>query len=131
MTELDRKGDALDPFFAALRDIEVPEAGPDLLARVLGDAEAEQARRAVPAMTRGAGARPGLFATFLRAIGGWPAMGGLAAATFAGVWIGVAQPATLSENVSPWLQSIGLTSADDFSLDPVSSLAMTLAAAEG
>ncbi|WP_238367964.1 hypothetical protein [Mesobacterium pallidum] len=130
MTEFDRDGDALEPFFKAVRAAEVPAPGPDMLARVLAAAEAELDARAAPVRRPG---RPGFFATFLRAIGGWPAMGGLAAATFAGVMIGVVQPASLVDQVSPWLMQLGLASEaeDAFSLDPDAGLALTFAAIEG
>jgi hypothetical protein len=66
----------------------------DLVARVLADADAVQAglrsQRARPAS-------PGLWARILDALGGWPAVSGLAAATVAGVWIGVAPPASVED----------------------------------
>lgn len=41
---------------------------------------------------------------FLRVLGGWPAMGGLAAACAAGVWIGVAPPDFLPDPVGLMVQ---------------------------
>ncbi|MCV2881393.1 dihydroorotate dehydrogenase [Actibacterium sp. XHP0104] len=82
--------DELELLFAAARDA-APVPSDGLLARVLADAEAEQARPA-PALIRPEG---GLLARAMRQIGGWPALAGLATATLAGVWIGYAQPAGL------------------------------------
>ncbi len=85
MTETDRDTEEkLEALFKQARSApEEPDAA--LLARVLGDALAEQAVGAAPARGN-AGARRGwgLWA----ALGGWPAMGGLATAAVAGLWIG-------------------------------------------
>lgn len=85
---------ALDALFAEMR-----AAGPvpseDLMARILGDAEAAMPGMR-PAMTapgvarRPAGGLRGLFA----ALGGWGGVGGLVSATVAGVWIGFADLGT-------------------------------------
>lgn len=136
MTEIDRDRDALEPFFEAARGVEPPAPGPDVLARVLAAAEAELDARATPVAVPVAAAparREGVLATFLRAIGGWPAMGGLAAATFAGVLIGAVQPTTISDRVDPWLSQLGLSPQveESFSLDPDVGLALSFAAIEG
>lgn len=92
----------LEAFFEALKT-ESTEAPPALLARVLEDAYAEQASREAG---RSAAAAPGpdtgsrstlggILAGLRDAIGGWPALAGLATATLAGVWIGYAPPASL------------------------------------
>lgn len=72
------------------------EASPqdDLVARVLADADAVQAGFRV---STAATAPAGLWARMLDALGGWPAVSGLAAATVAGVWIGVAPPASVED----------------------------------
>lgn len=62
---------------------------PDFLARVMADAEAVLREREAP---RAAVPRRG----WLNALGGWPALGGLAASMALGVGVGVAQPAALS-----------------------------------
>ncbi len=91
----------LEALFQALRD--VPEdPSPDLLARVLEDAYAEQdalAARAIPEPepTAPQTAPRGLIRSILDAIGGWPAVAGLATATVAGVWIGYNPPTALDD----------------------------------
>lgn len=86
--------DPLEDFFAAGR---AERAQPDaaLMARILADAEAETAARAAPAPVRESRLR-----SVLRGIGGWPALAGLATATVAGVWIGVAVPDVTSPFVA-------------------------------
>ncbi|MFB9150722.1 hypothetical protein [Roseovarius ramblicola] len=94
MTDEDRRQEAaLAPFFEAARKA-APAPSPDLMARVLEDAGAEQARYAA-VVARPAAPRAGLWARITRALGGWPAMAGLGAAGLAGVWIGLALPETL------------------------------------
>jgi len=89
--EIDR---LLEAHFAAARQATPPEA---LLARVLADAEA--ARPVAGGARSGLGGRPaapaGVFSRLRAAVGGWPALAGLAAATLAGLWIGVAAPSAL------------------------------------
>jgi hypothetical protein len=71
--------DGLEALFAEARRERPPGA---LVARVLADAEAVQPGRA----------RAGIGAAVLRAIGGWPSVAGLAAASAAGLVIGFAAP---------------------------------------
>lgn len=82
----------LEAFFKAERDT-VFEPSPDLLARVLSDAEAIQA---APAMAPEP-ARGGFFKEIFSGIGGWPSLAGLATATVAGLWIGISPPAALED----------------------------------
>lgn len=74
-----------------------PEPGSELLARVMADADLVMAQNeaARPEIQRPA--RPGIFASLLKSIGGWPAMAGLVSATVAGVWIGYGSPAALDD----------------------------------
>lgn len=51
-----------------------------------------QAAAAVPSAPRERERRAGLLAALLAALGGWPAVAGLASAAVAGVWIGAASP---------------------------------------
>ena len=66
----------------------------DLIARVLADAATVQNAAdwgPVPTPAKG------VWANLMEAIGGWPALSGLAAATVAGIWVGVAPPAMVSD----------------------------------
>jgi hypothetical protein len=83
----------LDALFAAAARDAAQDVSPELLARVLADAEAMQPEAAV-LPTRQARQRRG-FGGIIAALGGWPSLGGLAAATVAGVWIGFAATPTL------------------------------------
>lgn len=89
----------------ALARAEAARPAPDaLMARVLADA----ARVAHPART--AGRRQGRLAASLAALGGWPALGGLATAGMAGLWLGLSPPAAV-EDLGGWLGAEG-ASAD-------------------
>lgn len=78
----------LDALFAAARTAEPAPLDPGFAARLVAQAEA--------ARPRAAPARPG-WGVRLRAVladlGGAPALGGLATAGIAGLWIGLADPA--------------------------------------
>lgn len=84
----ERDMEALDALLAEARGAEAAPS-PGFLARVLADAEAVAAEREAP---RARPARRG----WLRALGGWPALGALGASMALGVGVGVAQPAALS-----------------------------------
>ncbi|MGC9369234.1 MAG: dihydroorotate dehydrogenase [Paracoccaceae bacterium] len=78
------RDDELEQFFEAGRaTAPVPSAA--LLERVLADAQA-------PRLTA-AGRR--IWAGLLAALGGWPAVAGLASVTVAGIWLGYAAPGGL------------------------------------
>jgi len=90
MTDNDKfaADDGLEAYFAAERaDAPVPSA--DLLGRIMADAEVqiEPTETMLP--------RPGLFASLIEAIGGWPTLAGMATAGVFGVWVGFSQPAGL------------------------------------
>ncbi|WP_297771080.1 hypothetical protein [uncultured Roseovarius sp.] len=88
MSDKDDAGEGLDVFFEAAR-CQVPAPSPDLLARVLADADvAQQAHSAAFAAAPRQGIGPRLY----RLLGGWPAMAGLATAALTGIWIGTALP---------------------------------------
>lgn len=82
----------LDALLAEVRDADV---GIDegFLSRMESLALSEQPRAPVLALPARA-ARPGSRGWF-SGLGGWPGLGGLAAVTVAGFWIGVASPAGL------------------------------------
>jgi hypothetical protein len=89
-----RNDAGLEAFFEAARKA-APEPSAALLARVLADAEAELAARARPAMPA-VPRRPGHWLNFVRGLGGWPALAGMATAAVAGVWLGFATPDSLN-----------------------------------
>lgn len=101
--------DMLDGLFAQARR-ETPAPSDDLMARVLADASAMQPRpAAVPTP------QMGLWGRMLDVVGGWPAVSGLAAATVAGIWLGVAPPSSVEDLTATVLGdevSISLFSAD-------------------
>lgn len=82
----------IDALLAEARG-QAPAPDDALMARVLADATAVQDAR----HTRPAPVPPGLWARAMEAIGGWPALGSLTAATVAGLWVGIAPPAAVSD----------------------------------
>ena len=92
MTMTNPNDDMLDDIFAQARATDVTPSD-DLMARVLGDAADVQAEIVAPVLVP----QEGLWTRMLDTIGGWPAVSSLAAATVAGVWIGVAPPATVQD----------------------------------
>lgn len=87
--------DKLDQTFAQMRQADVPVRD-SLMDRIMMDADMVLAE-AAPAPVR---RRRGLGAMLLDVIGGWTSMGGLAAATVAGLWIGVAPPEAFTDLTS-------------------------------
>ncbi len=101
--------DNLQAFFDAAREQPAPTSEA-LLARVLKDAlsvqdATETVRSEVP--------KVGLLAGLWAALGGWPAMTGLATATVAGLWIGVSPSLGLSDAVTTALGANGVESYID------------------
>ena len=92
MTMTNPNDDMLDDLFAQAREADVKPSDA-LMARVLADADDVQGAMQ-PEQTV---ATSGLWARILDALGGWPAVSGLAAATVAGVWIGVAPPSSVQD----------------------------------
>ncbi len=85
MTDKDLENEALEALFQGARAN--PPAVPDaLMARVLADAEAMQPVSAA-----------GRWRSWLAALGGLPALGGLVTATCVGFWLGFAPPASLPD----------------------------------
>ena len=78
----------LESTFAKIRAEDVP-LSEGLMDQIMMDADSVLAGQA-PAAS--AATQPGLWDSLLDAIGGWPSFSGLAAATVAGLWIGVALP---------------------------------------
>jgi hypothetical protein len=109
----DREDIALDRLFQAGRAGPVPSD--DFMARILADAAREAAPVPVPATPT---ARPGLLASLLSAIGGWPAAAGMATAAMAGVWLGFSSP----ELIDTYVGTDGTVALGDF-LPDVTALA--------
>ncbi len=81
-----------DPGLDALFDLarqDLPEPDPGLAARILADAAETMPR---PAAVAHRDARPGRLGAFLRVIGGWPSLAGMATAMVVGLWIGISGP---------------------------------------
>lgn len=89
MTETERSDKDIDALLALARR-DGPSTSTDLLARVLKDAEAAQP--SPPALAKKA--RSGVVNRMLAALGGWPALGGLVAATIVGFVVGIS-PSTM------------------------------------
>jgi hypothetical protein len=89
--DLDDAG--LDAFFSAGRGPDNrPEALPaPLIRRILADAEVVATGGPAEVLA----VRRSFWSGVLAAIGGWPAMAGMATATVAGVWLGFARPSAL------------------------------------
>jgi len=96
MVDKDTEDSILETHFAAARCANtVLPAG--LTARMLADADRVQSDRLLGG--QGALAGAGRWRQLLALLGGWPAMGGLATACAAGVWIGVSPPDFLPDPV--------------------------------
>ncbi|MEX0304463.1 MAG: hypothetical protein AB3N24_18750 [Leisingera sp.] len=97
MADTDKALQELEDLFAASRA--EPPAVPDhLTAAILEDAAREQPGLQPAAPARRA-SKP-LWRQLIEAIGGWPAIGGLAAASAAGLWIGIAPPSFVPDPVA-------------------------------
>ena len=119
MAENDSENKELYGFFDAAKA--TPPAPSDaLMARVLQDAVAAQPIPDAPLRARVSASS--LWRDFLRAVGGWPAMAGLASAAVAGLWLGVAPPAALPGAATAYL-SLGV---DSYLVDAAPSLGFDL-----
>lgn len=103
MTQTDPHMKDLD---ALLASSQAPAPSQDLMVRILHDALAEQP---VPM----AGQRRSWMARFAPLIGGWQGLGGLVAATCAGLWIGISPPDNLPEGLSAFLNVQDMTVQQD------------------
>lgn len=100
----------LDALFEAGRERRAaPSAA--LMARVMEDAMAEARAAPVP-VARGRGPRRARLAGLVAALGGWPALGGLATAGLVGVWIGYAAPGGFDAVTATMLGSGGYEVSD-------------------
>lgn len=109
-----KKPDMLDDMFVTAR-AQAPEPSADFMLAMQEMALAQQPRPSL------APARESWFAALRGSIGGWPGLAGLAMASAAGIWIGVAQPDSL-------LSATGLDTATlgAFGVDPISSFDLAL-----
>ncbi|MCI2393051.1 hypothetical protein [Aliiroseovarius sediminis] len=87
---------ALDAFFDAARR-ESPQTSDALVAAILDDAAAHRPQGSIMSdapilRSDDARAARGIWGDLVAAIGGWPALAGMATATVAGLWIGIAAP---------------------------------------
>ena len=104
MTDTDKslsELDHLEDLFAAARSepIQLP---PALQAAMLADAQQiQQAGTLAPAEQSSSPQNISLrlWQQFVSAVGGWPALGGLAAASLSGLWIGLAPPSFFPDPV--------------------------------
>jgi len=96
MTEQEHEATGLEAYFDAARK-HAPPPSDVLMARVLDDALAAQARSAAPLPERVAPMNDrSVFARVMAALGGWPAGASLAASALVGAWLGAYPPAALS-----------------------------------
>lgn len=97
MADTDKALQELEDLFAAARSRR-PGVPAQLNAAILADAAREQAgfRAARPERA----VRQPLWRQLIEAVGGWPAMGALAAASAAGLWIGIAPPSFVPDPVA-------------------------------
>lgn len=88
MTDIKKDDAVLEALFeAAIFD--TPPPSDRLMDRVLADALETIPTGPEAADKRSGVGKLGLFGQIINAIGGWPAVAGLATATVAGVWIGI------------------------------------------
>ncbi|WP_319826371.1 dihydroorotate dehydrogenase [Thalassovita sp.] len=101
MADMDKQtGDIdLDALFAQARGRDA-DPSPDFMARVLEDALAAQPAPTPVAQTRPRSSR---LRQFLNAVGGWPAMAGLATAGVAGLWFGINPPEAVATTAETML----------------------------
>ena len=109
------RDDELEALFAEARGLR-PVPGDDLMARLLADA-AREMPRPTPRVEPN---RPG-WRDWVRVLGGWPAIGGLAAASAVGVWLGAAPPAGLT-TLAPGIWGEEVSVALGVDEDPLSLL---------
>lgn len=101
----------LDALLSDLRS-HPPEADARLLARIVDDAQAVQSsRRSVRAVVP---TREPALRRWISALGGSVALAGLGTAAMAGLWIGMAQPASLIDVTDQLSAALGREAALDY-----------------
>jgi len=119
----------LERFFRAARQAP-PEPSMEFLARLAAEGAALQSARMAPVRPPRSPAPRGVFAALAAALGGWGALGGMAGgmatATVAGLWIGLAQAPTMLQAVGYGTSTVSVAEAGPYLADgDVLSLAMT------
>ena len=100
----------LDDLFADARELDATPSS-ELMSRVLGSA-AQLQPDVKPLSPTGQG--PSLWSQFMDVIGGWPALGGVAAAGVTGLWLGLAPTASMDSFAA---ELLGDTTAVSFIQD--------------
>ena len=123
MTDNRYDHDGLDAFFDAAKR-RTPALSEAALARMTAQALEVQAEHiAAPVVVP---RRRGVLAQALAALGGWPAMAGLATAGVAGLWIGAVPPAALV-NLAVDMGAVSSAAEDDLYLvDPLPGYTLSL-----
>lgn len=129
MTDANRKDELeLERFFAAARAMPA-EPSDTLMARVLEDALTAQTGFVSSRTALGApDGNAGFWGSIWAALGGWPAMAGLATAVAAGVVIGVSPALGLGETVAGVWDNTG---AESYLVDIAPGLGFDLGQAQG
>ncbi|NRB19076.1 MAG: hypothetical protein HRU33_16315 [Rhodobacteraceae bacterium] len=100
MADTEKANQTLDDLFAAARETPVP-LPEHLVTAIMNDALVARAENLVPTpkqnMPSRTRLRAGVWRQLMFAIGGLPALGGLAAACAVGVWVGLAPPSFLPD----------------------------------
>ncbi|CUH87983.1 hypothetical protein PH5382_01914 [Phaeobacter sp. CECT 5382] len=104
MSDKDEAMTELDDLFAVARHTP-PRMSQDLTAAILSDAANVLDERAKTAAVSFVSAQQDqgvrrLWRQFTSAVGGWPALGGMVAASLSGLWIGLAPPSFLPDPVA-------------------------------
>ncbi|MCU0910919.1 MAG: hypothetical protein MUE98_06100 [Rhodobacteraceae bacterium] len=107
-------GDPLEAAFAAARAAAAEPAPAALLARIEADARAALRPAPEPAALPPRPSVRGRWQDLMQLLGGWPGIGGLATASAAGVWLGLAAPSGLDGLGLPGTADIGGIAAETF-----------------
>jgi len=116
--------DDLDALFAEARATR-PEVPASLMESILADAAAAQAGHLGSIATESP--RRGPFEVLIAALGGWPSLGGLVAASCVGLWVGINAPDLMLD--TPGLQTLARTGSEttDYAAYETFDLATVLA----
>lgn len=114
MTDKSYLNDAdMDELFALAAD-DTPAPSVALTAKIIADAERIADQREAESVRLPVRVPRRKFSDLLRALGGWPALSGLATATVVGVWIGFAPPEFVSDIADSYLMTESGFGVEDF-----------------